>query len=65
MNTGNTALHYAALFWPEDMVAWLLQFWAGVGLRNMAVELAVSNLSVRDKGERWAAAVYSTGASVA
>jgi ankyrin repeat protein len=43
-NTGNTALHYATLFWPEDTVARLLRLGASVGLRNLAGEPPVSSI---------------------
>ena len=40
--TGNSALHYATQFWPQDTVTRILALGANVGLRNLSGEAAVS-----------------------
>ena len=36
---GNSALHYATMFWPEEVVGRLLKLGANVGTVNLQVEL--------------------------
>ena len=38
---GNSALHYATMFWPEEVVGRLLKLGANVGTVNLQVELSI------------------------
>ena len=38
---GNSALHYATMFWPEEVVGRLLKLGANVGTVNLQVELGI------------------------
>ena len=41
---GNSALHYATMFWPEDIVSRLLKLGANVGLTNLQGEPPILNI---------------------
>ena len=41
---GNTALHYATQFWPQSVVAALLELGANIGLKNMYGEVPINKI---------------------